>query len=127
MMDAEEKEKGSSFETTLHSGSGLPIGTQRRSNGGCLFLQQVYYELGLDGICAMVLTRHGFSYNPNSILSRLVSTRILSPAPTPSSLRDSRLSIEQPDFELHQVCRALSVLAEELHGHTEAQDGSHLL
>lgn len=127
MMDAEEKEKGSSFETTLHSGSGLPIGTQRCFNGGCLFLQQVYYELGLDRICAMVLTRHGFSYNPNSILSRLVSTRILSPAPTPSSLRDSRLSIEQPDFELHQVCRALSVLAEELHGHTEAQDGSHLL
>lgn len=94
---------------TKHSASA----PQRCFNGGYLFLQQVYYELGLDRICAMIRTRHGFSYNLNSILSRLVYTRILYPASKLSSYKDSGRFIEQPDFELHQIYRALSVLAEE--------------
>ena len=113
MMDEEEKAEEPSFEIALHSGTDLPIDTQHCFNGGYLFLQQVYYELGLDRICAMIRTRHGFSYNLNSILSRLVYTRILYPASKLSSHKDSGRFIEQPDFELHQVYRALSVLAEE--------------
>ncbi len=91
----------------------LPLDVQRCFNGGYLFLQQVYYELGLDRICAMIRTRHGFSYNLNSILSRLIYTRILYPASKLSSYKDSRRFIEQPYFELHQIYRALSVLAGE--------------
>lgn len=113
MMDEEEKAEEPSFEITLHSGADLPMDAQRCFNGGYLFLQQVYYELGLDRICAMIRTRHGFSYNLNSILSRLVYTRILYPASKLSSYKDSRRFIEQPDFGLHQIYRALSVLAEE--------------
>ena len=113
MMDEEEKTEEPSFEITLHSGTDLPPDTQHCFNGGYLFLQQVYYELGLDRICAMIRTRHGFSYNLNSILSRLVYTRILYPASKLSSYKDSGRFIEQPDFGLHQIYRALSVLAEE--------------
>lgn len=113
MMDEEEKAEEPSFEIALHSGADLPMDAQRCFNGGYLFLQQVYYELGLDRICAMIRTRHGFSYNLNSILSRLVYTRILYPASKLSSYKDSRRFIEQPDFDLHQIYRALSVLAEE--------------
>ena len=113
IMNEEEKEETPSFDFTLHSGTDLPLDTQRCFNGGYLFLQQVYYELGLDRICAMVRTRHGFTYNLNSILSRLVYTRILYPSSKLSSYKDSRRFIEQPDFELHQIYRALSVLAEE--------------
>ncbi|MCI9221589.1 MAG: hypothetical protein HFH94_18120 [Lachnospiraceae bacterium] len=61
----------------------------------------------------MIRTRHGFSYNLNSILSRLIYTRILSPASKPGSCKDSMRFIKQPDFELHQIYSALSVLAEE--------------
>lgn len=86
---------------------------QRCFNGSYLFLQQIYYELGLDKICAMIRTRHDFDYNLNSILSRLIYTRILFPSSKLSSYKDSKRFIEQPDFELHQVYRALSVLAEE--------------
>lgn len=78
IMNEEEKEETPSFDFSLHSGTDLPLDTQRCFNGGYLFLQQVYYELGLDRICAMIRTRHGFTYNLNSILSRLVYTRILS-------------------------------------------------
>ena len=113
IMDDEEKKEEPSFEITLHSGADLPPDARRCFNGGYLFLQQVYYELGLDRICAMIRTRHRFSYNLNSILSRLVYTRILYPSSKLSSYKDSKRFIEQPDFELHQIYRALSVLAAE--------------
>ena len=113
IMDDEEKKEEPSFEITLHSGADLPPDARRCFNGGYLFLQQVYYELGLDRICAMIHTRHRFSYNLNSILSRLVYTRILYPSSKLSSYKDSKRFIEQPDFELHQIYRALSVLAAE--------------
>jgi transposase len=113
LMNEAEKEDSAKFNIELRAGTDLPLDTQRCFNGGYLFLQQVYYELGLDRICAMIRTRHGFSYNLNSILSRLVYTRILYPASKLSSYKDSGRFIEQPDFELHQIYRALSVLAEE--------------
>ena len=113
LMNEAEKEDSVKFNIELRAGTDLPLDTQHCFNGGYLFLQQVYYELGLDRICAMIRTRHGFSYNLNSILSRLVYTRILYPASKLSSYKDSGRFIEQPDFELHQIYRALSVLAEE--------------
>ena len=113
LMNEAEKEDSAKFNIELRAGTDLPLDTQHCFNGGYLFLQQVYYEMGLDRICAMIRTRHGFSYNLNSILSRLVYTRILYPASKLSSYKDSGRFIEQPDFELHQIYRALSVLAEE--------------
>ena len=113
LMNEAEKEDSAKFNIELRAGTDLPLDTQHCFNGGYLFLQQVYYELGLDRICAMIRTRHGFSYNLNSILSRLVYTRILYPSSKLSSYKDSKRFIEQPDFELHQIYRALSVLAEE--------------
>ena len=113
LMNEAEKEDSAKFNIELRAGTDLPLDTQHCFNGGYLFLQQVYYELGLDRICAMIRTRHGFSYNLNSILSRLVYTRILYPSSKLSSYKDSKRFIEQPDFELHQIYRALSVLAAE--------------
>lgn len=57
--------------------------------------------------------KHDFKYNLNSILSRLIYARILYPSSKRSTFEDSHRFIEQPDFELHQIYRALSVLAEE--------------
>lgn len=113
LMNEAEKDDDASFNITLHSGTDLEMGAQRCFNGGYLFLQQVYYELGLDRICAMIRTRHNFSYNLNAILSRLLYTRILYPSSKLGSYHDSKRFIEQPDFELHQIYRALSVLADE--------------
>ena len=103
LMNEAEKEDSAKFNIELRAGTDLPLDTQHCFNGGYLFLQQVYYELGLDRICAMIRTRHGFSYNLNSILSRLVYTRILYPSSKLSSYKDSKRFIEQPDFELHQI------------------------
>ena len=82
-------------------------------NCGYLFLQSLYYSLGLDKICKDISSRHPFEYDLNDVLSRLIYTRILYPSSKLSSCRQSKVFIEQPSFQLHDVYRALSVLAEE--------------
>ena len=112
-MNAAEKEDAAKFTIELCSGTDLIMDEQRLFNGGYLFLQSIYYELGLHKICRMIATRHSFEYDLNSILSRLVYTRILYPSSKKTSYDDSKKFIEKPGFELHDVYRSLSVLAEE--------------
>lgn len=112
-MNEAEKEEIPTFDISLCAGTDLVLNNQICFNGGYLFLQQIYHELGLHKICTAIKTRHEFDYNLNSILSRLLYTRILYPSSKLSSFKDSRRFIEQPDFDLHQIYRALSVLADE--------------
>ena len=87
---------------------------QRSHNGGYLFLQKIYYELGLDYICKKIAKKHKLvPYDLNSILSMLIYTRILYPGSKRSSLEDARRFFEQPECKLEQVYRALSLLASE--------------
>ena len=88
-------------------------GERRSFNGGYLFLQWIYYALGLDRICQKVADKHAFCFNLNSILSRLVYSRIIFPASKFATLRLSETFLEAPDFALHHLYRALSVLAAE--------------
>ena len=90
-------------------------GNERRSyNGGYLFLQKIYYELGLDYICQKIAKKHKLvKYDLNGILSMLVYTRILYPGSKRSSLEDAKKFFEQPECTLEQVYRALSLLATE--------------
>ncbi len=112
-MNEAEKEDSARFNIELCAGTDLVMDEQRRFDGGYLFLQDIYYELGLDKICRAISSRHLFEYDLNDILSRLVYTRILYPSSKKSSFEDSRRFIEQPSFELHDVYHALSVIAEE--------------
>lgn len=91
----------------------LKTDEQRCFNGGYLFLQKVYHELGLDKICRTICKSHKNEYNLNEILSRLLYTRVLYPGSKLSSLEDSKRFIEQSSTELHQIYRALSLLAKE--------------
>ena len=89
-------------------------GEQRNYNGGYLFLQKIYYELGLDYICKKIAKKHKLlKYDLNSILSMLIYTRILYPGSKRSSLEDAGKFFEQPECTLEQVYRALSLLADE--------------
>jgi len=86
---------------------------QRSFNGGYLFLQKLYYQLGLHNICNDISSRHKFSFNLNSILSRLIYGRILFPSSKLSTYQDSKFLLEQPDFALQHVYRALEVISKE--------------
>lgn len=91
----------------------IPEGKQFSYNAGYLFLQKIYFQLGIPGICSRIKKNHAFSYDLNSILSRLVYGRILFPSSKLSCFEQSSKFIEQPEFDSHQIYRALSVLAEE--------------
>ena len=86
---------------------------QRSYNGGYLFLQKVYHDLGLDKICKKMEKKHKNKYDLDSILQMLLYTRILYPGSKLSSLEDAKRFIEQPTADIHQVYRALSLLAKE--------------
>ncbi len=86
---------------------------QHSFNGGYLFLQQIYHQLGLHKICNDISSRHKFTYDLNSILSRLLYGRILFPSSKLSTFESSKRLLEQPNFELHHVYRSLEVIAEE--------------
>lgn len=111
LMNEAEKEDSAKFQIELCAGTDLAMDEQRRFNGGYLFLQDIYYQLGLHKICRAISTRHLFEYDLNNILSRLIYTRILFPSSKKSSFEDSGRFIEQPSFQLHDIYRALSVLA----------------
>lgn len=91
----------------------IPMNKQKSFNVGYLFLQQLYYDLYLPNICEYISKKHGFRYDLNSILSRLVYGRILYPSSKLSCFTQSTKLLEQPMFEAHQIYRALSVIAEE--------------
>ena len=113
LMNEAEKEDSAKFNIELCAGTDLVMDEQRRFNGGYLFLQDIYYELGLHKICRAISGRHPFEYDLNDILSRLIYTRILYPSSKKNSFEESKRFIEQPSFELHDIYRSLSVLAKE--------------
>ena len=89
----------------------VPKDKQRSFNAGYLFLQDIYYDLGLNKICTAIKRKHKFDYNLNSILSRLIYSRIIYPGSKKSTFEQAQKFIDEPDFELHQIYRALSMLA----------------
>ena len=80
---------------------------------GYLFLQKIYHELGLHKICSEISKRYKFEYDLDNILSRLIYGRILNPTSKLGTMEFSKKLLEQPKFELHQIYRALEVLAKE--------------
>lgn len=86
---------------------------QRSFNGGYLFLQQLYHQLGLHRICKEISNSYRFTFNLDSILSRLIYGRILFPSSKLNTYRESKSLLEQPAFELQHVYRALEVISKE--------------
>ncbi len=109
------KEKEASKKIFLNcSPTQLIEAEQRRScNVGYLFLRDIYYSLGLKNICSTILEKYKFKYDLNEILSMLVYARVLAPGSKRASLFDAKKLLEQPKANLHQVYRALEVLANE--------------
>ena len=85
----------------------------RHFNGGYLFIQKIYYELGLHNICKEITSRHNFDFDLNSVLSRLVYGRIIYPSSKLATYKQVADFLEKPKFDLHHTYRALDILAEE--------------
>ena len=87
--------------------------TQKLFNGGYLFLEKIYYDLGLNKICKKISTKYKFDYDLNNILSRLLYGRIIFPSSKLATYNLAKQFIEQSNFELQHIYRALEVISKE--------------
>ena len=108
-----EKEAKKGILLKLSSSLLIDKNVRNSCNAGYLFLQDIYYSLGLDKICKSISEKYKFDYDLNDILSMLVYSRMIAPGSKLSSLESAQRFLEQPKCELHQVYRALEVIAKE--------------
>ena len=98
---------------SFHSNRLMDYNRKKLFSGGYLFLQSFYYGLKMDSICRKIRYRYKFKYDLNAVLSDLIYTRVLEPSSKTSSFKAAKQFLETPTYELHDVYRALSVLAKE--------------
>ena len=110
-----EAEKNNTLKVPVEFSQGkqIAMGERVTFNGGYLFLQKMYHELGLDRICADIAKKYDFQYDLSHVLAGLIYARILSPSSKLSSYEYLQQLLESPDFELHDMYRALDVLDKE--------------
>lgn len=115
IAELNEKANEDSTEVMIQYSPGKLINKekQRSFNGGYLFLQKIYHELGFHDICREISDRHKFTYNLDSILSRLLYGRIIFPSSKLSTFNLASTFLEQPDFEIQHIYRALEVISKE--------------
>lgn len=130
-IETEKYRKEKENQTVLipfHADRQLDYHRQKFFEGGYLFLQAIYYELGMNKVCRKIRDKHNYKYDLNAILSDLIYTRILEPDSKRSSFKAAKKFLEPPKYELHDVYRALNILAEECDFiQAEAYKNSHLV
>ncbi|WP_438639037.1 IS1634 family transposase, partial [Muribaculum intestinale] len=91
----------------------IPKNEERCFQIGYLFLQKLCTELKLDSICQKISKRHKYTYDFGAILTDQIFSRFLAPSSKLSSYSYCRTLLEPPKYELQNIYRALSVMAEE--------------
>lgn len=86
---------------------------QNLFNCGYLFLEKIYYDLKINKICEKISEKYNFKYDLNNILSNLLYGRIIFPSSKLATFNLSKKFIEQPNFELQHIYRALEVISKE--------------
>ena len=115
-IDALNKEEKQGTQKVLISKSPSTLiekDKQNSFNCGYFFLEKIYYDLGLDNICSNICNKYKFTFDLNSILSRLVYSRIIYPSSKLATYELSKHFVEQPNFELQHIYRALEIITKE--------------
>nr|WP_017753898.1 IS1634 family transposase [Calidifontibacillus oryziterrae] len=87
---------------------------QRRSfNVGYLFLQSIYYQLGLSQAMKVIQEKYKFQYDLNEILSKIIYMRVLHPTSKKNSFEQAKSLLEGIHCQPHQMYRALDILQKE--------------
>ena len=112
-MTEVEKKNNEKISVDYYPNQIIDKDVERLFSCGYLFLQSLYYDLRLDNICRNISGRYAFKYSLDAILSDLIYARIIDPGSKRSSYSFCQSLLEPPKYELHDVYRALSVLAGE--------------
>ena len=99
---------------TWNPAAEIPFNREVLFNGGYLFLQRIYNDLGLPRACRTIQKKTKSEYDLNNILSTLIYLRLIRPdSKRASVLNHAPELLEREPPRLHTVYRALSVLAAE--------------
>ncbi|WP_422487386.1 IS1634 family transposase [Gudongella sp. DL1XJH-153] len=112
-LNKKEKDEKNDVLVRYSPSKQINPGQQRLFNGGYLFLQKIYHQLGIQNISESISKKYRFAFNLDSILSRLVYGRIIFPSSKLATFDLSSRFIEQPDFDIQHVYRALDVISKE--------------
>ena len=112
-LNKEEKEKSKKIPILKSPSALLEKDKQNLFNCGYFFLEKIYHQLQLDNICKDISTKHKFTYDFNNILSRLIYSRIIYPSSKLATYELSKKFVEQPNFDLQHIYRALVIIAKE--------------
>ncbi len=113
-MTKDEKENNETFLLKLYTQKEISYDKQVQYNAGYLFLQKIYYGLKLDKVCLEIAKKYKFDYDLNKILKDLIFSRIIYPSSKLSTYKLAKNFLEQPNYELHDIYRSLSILAKEI-------------
>ena len=105
--------KAGNVTVSLSRSAYIPKNEERCFQIGYLFLQKLCTELKLDSICQKISKRHKYTYDFGAILTDQIFSRFLAPSSKLSSYSYCRTLLEPPKYELQNIYRALSVMAEE--------------
>ena len=112
-LTQEDKENKRTIIKSYSQSKLIPKDIQNKCNVGYLFLQDIYYKLGLNQICNDITNKYQFKFDLNDILSKLIYSRILFPASKLKTLDLSKRFLEQPNFDYQHIERALPILCKE--------------
>ena len=113
MLNEKENKSKTTIIKCFDTDKLIELDKQTFFNGGYLFLQDIYYKLGINHICDEITNKYQFKYNLNNILSNLIYSRIIYPSSKLKTLELSKNFLEQPNFEYQHILRALEVLSKE--------------
>lgn len=112
-LNKSEKENNMKILIEKSTSKLIPKNKQNLFNCGYLFLEKIYYELKLNKICEKISKKYSFKYDLNNILANLLYGRIIFPSSKLATYNLSKKFIEQPNFELQHIYRALEVISRE--------------
>ena len=108
----EENESHGTYFEKLVEGEELDE-EQKIYNLGHIFLRKIFEELELDKLCNEIRNKYNFEYELSNILEDLICTRIMYPSSKNSSYDEAQQFLRQPKYQLHDVYRALDIVAKE--------------
>lgn len=112
-LSEEEDKANKSIVASFSPVKQIKINRDFSFNVGYLFLERIYYLLRIDEIAKDISNRYSFTYDFNSILSRLIFIRIIHPCSKLSTYHFSKRLIERANFDKHQIYRSLEIIAKE--------------